>query len=136
QTAIRRAREIRYSALDLTGVAQIDRNHLHPERRRDGLYRSELGKLGGIGRIPKDSHPAYVRRDLFEQLQPFPANSVVVNRETGSIGCWAREAFDEAGTNRIDGDRKYDRNRAGRLKQWRHGGVAGGEDDIGCERWQ
>src|SRR5262245_62023321 len=72
QTAIRRAREIRYSALDLTGVAHIDWNHLHPERRRYGLYRSELGKLGGIGRIPKNSHPGHVRRDLFEQLQPRP----------------------------------------------------------------
>src|SRR5262249_39705324 len=73
QTAIRGARESRDGALDLTGVAHIDRDHLHPERRGYGLDDTELGGTGWYGGISKDRHARHAWRDLFEQLQPFPA---------------------------------------------------------------
>ena len=76
QTAIRRAREGRDGALDLAGVAHIDRVDLHPERRRHGLDDAELAGAGGYGGIPKDRHSRHARRDLLEQLQPFPAHAV------------------------------------------------------------
>jgi len=37
QTAIRGSREGRDGALDLAGIALVDRADLHPERRRHGL---------------------------------------------------------------------------------------------------
>src|SRR5947209_596254 len=44
QTPIRRAREGRDSAFDLTGFAQVDRGYLHPEQWRHSLYD---GKVAG-----------------------------------------------------------------------------------------
>ena len=71
-----RAREGRDGALDLAGVAHVDRAHLHPERRRHGLDGAELADPGRYGGIPKDRRSRHARRDLLEQLQPFPAQAV------------------------------------------------------------
>ena len=54
QAAIRRAREGRDGALDLAGVAHVDRADLDPERRRHGLDDAELADPGGCGGIAKD----------------------------------------------------------------------------------
>ena len=55
-------------------VAHVDRTHFHPERRRHRLDYAELAGPGGLGGIADDApRPAHTRRDLFEQLQPFPA---------------------------------------------------------------
>src|SRR5262249_22370992 len=51
QTAIWNARESRYRVLELAGVAQVDRDHLHPERRRHSLDDAEHGDPGRIRRI-------------------------------------------------------------------------------------
>ena len=81
QAAIRSAREGRDGALDLAGVAHVDRAHLHPERRRHGLDRAELPDPGGYGGIPKDRRSRHARRDLLEQFQPFPAHAVFEQRK-------------------------------------------------------
>ena len=60
----RSAREGRDGALDLAGVAHVDRVDLHPERRRHGLDDAELADPGGYGGIPKDRHARHARRDL------------------------------------------------------------------------
>ena len=44
QAAIRRARESRDGALDLAGIAHVDRAQLHPERRRHGLDGARTGR--------------------------------------------------------------------------------------------
>jgi hypothetical protein len=54
QAAIRGARECRDGALDLAGVAHVDRAYLHADRRRHGLDYGELANPGGYGGIPKD----------------------------------------------------------------------------------
>ena len=59
QAAIRDAREGRDGALDLALVAHVDRVHLHPERRRDGLDCAELAESEAVGGIPKDCRPRY-----------------------------------------------------------------------------
>jgi hypothetical protein len=66
QTAIRSAREGRDGALDLAGVAHIDRAQFHPERRRHRLDGAQLPAPGGYGGIPNDRRPRHARRDLFE----------------------------------------------------------------------
>ena len=58
------------------GVAHVDRAQLHSERRRHGLDGAELADPDGYRGIPKDRHSRHARRDLFEQLQPFPAHAV------------------------------------------------------------
>jgi hypothetical protein len=73
QAAIRGAREGRDAALDLVGVAQVDRAYLHADRRRHGLDYGELGGASGCEGIPKDRRSRHARRNLLEQLQPFPA---------------------------------------------------------------
>ena len=77
QAAIRGAREGRDGALDLAGVAHVDRAHLHPERRRHGLDGAELADPGGYGGIPKDCRSRHAWRDLLEQLQPFSARCCI-----------------------------------------------------------
>ena len=132
QTAIGGARERRDGALDLVGVAHVDRVHLHPERRRHGLDDGELAGAGGLDGIPKDGYSRHTRRDLFEQLQPFPADAVFKREETGRVATGPRQAIDVAGADRIGDDREYDRHGAGRLEHRPHGRVAVGQDTSGA----
>ena len=76
QAAIRAARESCDVVLNLAGVAYVDRAHLQPERRRHRLDGAELADPLGYGGVTKDRYPRHARRNLFEQLQPFPAHAV------------------------------------------------------------
>jgi hypothetical protein len=53
QTAIRGACKGRDGALNLAGVAHVDRNYFHAERRRYGLDCGELADPGSHGGIPE-----------------------------------------------------------------------------------
>ena len=86
--------------------------------------------------IPKDRRSRHARRDLLEQLQPFPAHAVFESHETGGVAARPRQAVDEAGADRIGDDREHDRHGAGRLQQRPHGRGAMGQDDVGRERGQ
>ena len=66
--------------------------------------------------IPKDRRSRHTRRDLLEQLQPFPAQAVFERHETGGVAAGPRQAIDQAGADRIDDDREHDRHGAGRLQ--------------------
>ena len=85
-------REGRDGALDLVGVAHVDRGYVHPERRRHGLDCGELADPGGYGWVSKDRHSRHARRDLFEQLQPFPAEAVFERRKAGGVAARPRQA--------------------------------------------
>src|SRR5262245_23665390 len=85
QTTIRRARKSRDGALDLSGVAHVDRPYIHPDRRRHGLDYRELADPAGYGGITENCCPRYAWRDLLEQLQPFCAQAVFEGRETGGV---------------------------------------------------
>ena len=88
------------------------------------------------GGIPKDRHSRHARRDLLEQLQPFPADAVFEMHEPGGVAARPRQALDEAGADRIGDDREHDRHGAGRLQQRPHGRGAMGQDDVRRERGQ
>src|SRR5262245_25662672 len=60
QSAIRGAREGRNGALDLAGVAHVDRADLHPKRRRRSLDDAELAGARRCGEVAQDC-----RRDTF-----------------------------------------------------------------------
>src|SRR6516164_6465641 len=115
QAATRRARKGRKNALDLVGVAHVDRGHLYLERLRHSLDDTEQGIPGGNARISKNRHPYYTRRDLPEQLQPFPTHGVFDSHKAGGVAAWPPQTIDEARADRIGGDRKNDWHRACRL---------------------
>ena len=94
--------ECRDGALDFAGVTHVKRTQLHPQRRRHDLDSAELPGPGGDGRIPKDCHSLHMGSDLFEQLQPFSAHAVFVNREPNRVATRRCQARDETGTDRID----------------------------------
>src|SRR5262249_61244062 len=62
QAADRGVRKGCDGALDLSGVAHVDRDHLHPERRRYGLDDTEQSGAAGIGGVAERPPP-----------RPFPA---------------------------------------------------------------
>src|SRR5262245_44237162 len=66
QTAIRRSREGRYSAFDLTSLAQVDRVYLHPEQWRHGLDDGKIADSRPLAGIPEDRHLRDPRRNFFE----------------------------------------------------------------------
>jgi hypothetical protein len=137
QPAIRGARERRDGAVDFAGIAHVDRAQLHPQRGRHGLSGGELPDPGGDGRIPKDRRPRHAGRDLFEQLQPFSAHAVFVNRESSRVAARPRQADDESGADRIDDLHEHDRHGAGRLQQRRRGyGASSSHEDVRRERGQ
>ena len=115
QAAIRYARKCRDVALDLTGVAHVDRSYLDPKRRRHGLDGAELANPDGYGGVPDDCYPLYSRRDLLEQLQPFPADAEFERDEPGGVAARPRQTINETGADRIDDNREHDRYGAGRL---------------------
>src|SRR5215472_1155248 len=92
QAAIRSAGEACDRALDFAGIARIDRPQLHAERLRHGLNSAELSDAGWIGGIAKESCSHKPRRDLFQQLQPFPAHAVFEDHEPGDIAAWPRSS--------------------------------------------
>src|SRR5262245_47347098 len=88
--AMARARKVGDIALDLAGVAYVDRVQLHAERWRHRLNDSELADPGGYGGIPKHHRPRDGWRDLLEQLQPFRAQAVFELHESGGVAARPR----------------------------------------------
>ena len=88
------------------------------------------------GGIPKDRHSRHARRDLLEQLQPFRAHAVFEVHEAGGVAARPRQAFDEAGADRI-GDRPRTRSaRCGSPAATVPRSSCHGQDDVRRERDQ
>src|SRR5262245_12617351 len=85
QPAVWRTNEFRDATLDLAGIAHADWCQLNSKGRRHRLDGTPLAGAGGISAIPKDCRSGYPRRDLFEQLQPFPADTVLGEGKTGGV---------------------------------------------------
>src|SRR2546421_13007020 len=113
------------SALDLAGIAQSNRAQLDTERRRHGLQSAQLSGARGYRSISKDCNALEVRRDLLQQLEPFPADAVLEIGEPGRIAARARQAVDKTGTDRIGHQHEHDRHGARRLLQGRYRRTAG-----------
>ena len=64
----------------------------------------ELADAGGYAESRRTAARVTPRRDLFEQLQPFPAQAVFELHKAGGVAARPRQAVDEAGADRI-GDR-------------------------------
>jgi hypothetical protein len=55
-------------ALNLNGVANIERTHFNPERRPERLDGTKLPDPLGYTGVTQDSHTLHGRRDFFKQL--------------------------------------------------------------------
>src|SRR5262245_57326809 len=109
QAAIRSAPEIGCGAVALSGVARAIRPTLLPQLRGSGLNGAQLSGPAALGGIPQYRYPRHARRDLFEQLQPFPADAVFEQEETGGVATRPRQAFDKTSADRIDEVGEHDR---------------------------
>src|SRR5262245_14040780 len=136
KTTIGRARECRNVPRNLVGVAHTDRVYLYPKRGCHSLDDGKLSGSGALSGVSKHRRSRYVRRNLLKQLQPFPADAVVVRHETGGVAARSRLARNEAGADRVGGDRKHNGHRAGRLQQRPHGRGPVGQNDVRSKRGQ
>ena len=63
------------------------------------------------GRITDQRHARRLRRNLFEQLQPFRAHAEFKRQEPGDVAAGPSQALDEAGADGIGEAYEYDRHR-------------------------
>jgi hypothetical protein len=113
--AIAGGRERRDAGLDFCNVLHSERREFYPKRLRHRLDCGELADTRRRRGIAKDRHTRDARRNLLEQLHPFPGRGVFEIREARCIAARPRQASDEAGSNRIRYIRENDRNGSGRL---------------------
>src|SRR5262249_48369584 len=100
------------------------------------LQRAPLAGPRGYRGIPNDGRSRHARRDLFEQFEPFRANTVFEYGKTSDVAARSRQAIDEASADRIRRLREYDRHAARRLQQRRYDRAASSQDDVWRQRDQ
>src|SRR5262245_27412000 len=88
------------------------------------------------GELRDHRHARRLRRNLFEQLQPFWRHAVFKPEEPGDVAARPSQAINEAGADGVGEVYEHDRHRPGRLQQDGHGLRAGDQDDLRCERDQ
>jgi hypothetical protein len=86
--------------------------------------------------IAKHRYTRHAGRNLLEQFHPLSAHAVFEIREPGGIASRPRQAFDQAGTDRVGNIHEHDWDRAGRPLQGSHGRAANGQDRVRRERNQ
>src|SRR5215468_883627 len=97
QATVGTRRERRDGAIDLAGVLHIDRAQFYPKRRRQGLNCPELRGSSRYSRVSKNCRSRRARCNLFEQLQPFPADGIFKGSKASDVTTWLRQALDIAG---------------------------------------
>src|SRR5262245_58750170 len=110
EATIRSAGKCRDCAFYLVDITHVDRKHLNPQSRRQGMDCAPLADPGGVAGIAKNRRTRHAGLDLLEQLQPFPGHAEINLSETGGIAARPGEACDIAGAHRIGSlDRKSTR---------------------------
>src|SRR5262245_40281000 len=112
QAAVRGACEGRDTALDLSGIAYIDRSDFDAELRCNCLNDGELADSGTTGGITKHCRSCHAWRNLLEQFQPFTGQAVLKLHEACDIATWPRKTFDEILAGRVDNHCEHDRHSA------------------------
>ena len=91
---------------------------LDTERRRRGLDRGETTGPGVNRRIANNARSRQrLGRDLFQQLQQFPAHAEFEREKPGGITAGPRQARNQPAADRIDCGHEHDRHGAARLLQ-------------------
>jgi hypothetical protein len=95
---------------------------------------AKLTHGGGIGRISEYCCSRYLRRDLFEQLQPFDAHAKFGSGKAGGVAARARQASDDARADCIGDHYEHGRHGARGLLHGQDARCGGRQDDIRRER--
>src|SRR6516162_3419689 len=130
KASIRKARKFRDPALDLAGIARVDRNNVDADRSCYRLNDGELPDAGGYGRVPDNPDADGRWHRLLEQLQPFRAQAVIELHEAGHIAAGLREALDKTAADGIDGGGKHNGYLVGSLQHGRGCRASAGDDDL------
>src|SRR6516164_7824421 len=85
------------------------------ERGRHGLNNTEVADPGRVGFVAKKSHPAHVRRDLLEEIQPFSAHTEIEDHEASYVATRSGQTINDARTDRISHIHEHDRHHAREL---------------------
>jgi len=131
--ATREPRERGQPALNLGSVLYVDRTYIHANRWRYSLDNRKLADPCRNVGVAKDGSTRNARRDLFEQLHPFSAQTVLKLHKAGNVATRSRQALDKSGAHRIGNNRKHNWNIA-RRPQRRHTCDPGSQNNVGCER--
>src|SRR5262249_41429976 len=96
QASVRSAREGGDGALDLAGIAHIERIDFHGERRRHGLDGGKLAGPGAYVGIPRNCRSRHAWCNLLEQFQPFAGHAELEIHKPGDVAAWPRQAVNKA----------------------------------------
>src|SRR3954469_17159650 len=114
KSGVGRARNRSDFTLHFSRIAGTNEAKFHKVLRGHGLDDRELADAGNTRGIAKNRYPRHIRRNLLQQLQPFPGETVFELRKAGNVCTWMGHAFDQTGTNRVDDLQANDRNGRGR----------------------
>src|SRR6516225_786100 len=88
-------------ALQSTRIAEVQGTRFYLLRRCQGLNCAEQAGSRRVCRIAQYRHSRNLRRNLFEQLQPFSADVIIENSKSSRIPSRACETIHKAGTYRV-----------------------------------
>ena len=91
-----------HGALDLAGIAHVDRAQLHPNDGATAWMAPNWPIPAATAGSRKDRRSRHAGRDLLEQLQPFSAHAVFELGKAGGVAARPCQARDEAGADRVD----------------------------------
>ena len=111
-------------------MADIDRCHLHPNRRCQGVDCTQVSDSGGDDGISEDCRARHSRRDFLEHLKPFPAHPVFERGKSGGVPHRLCQACDIAAADRIGDIHEHDWHGSARLLQRPHDRTARSQDDF------
>src|SRR5262249_9589708 len=116
QSTVRLARELDDPTLDLRRVLQTYRADLrHSDSASQGLDHAELGGSGRVSLIAKNRDAPHVRRNLLQQIEPFPADIEFEVGKASGIPPWSSKVFNETPPDCVGSLNEDDRQRAGHL---------------------
>src|SRR5262249_61062996 len=115
EAAVRIARARIHGVQDVADVPDGKREGDDIARFCNGFYRAPIARGTCVVGVEDQSNPDEIRYQVLEQLDKLTGQRDLVKHEAGQIPAGAREAFNEAQSDRIGGCDEDNRYLAGRL---------------------
>jgi hypothetical protein len=107
--------ERRNGGPDILGSLDFQSGDIEAEGAGCSLHPIHFQHGSWITGIPHDRQSAKTGDDLAQEFDPFSGKLGRLNRQSSDVAAWPRQAGDEAGAERVVGDRKDDRDDRCRL---------------------
>jgi len=120
-------------AIEIDGIAHLQRLSVHPQCPGRGLRLSHIGHSEWVGYIPEDRHAGDPGQDLLEELQAFRSELRSKGAQSGDIPPRPGKADHKPSSYGVTSRRHNDRDRAGGVLGGKRRGRAPGHDDIHLE---